>query len=160
MVRHCLWKMCATTGACIKPGCAARRLLCRKVNLLSCVARRPLCKVNLPICEARRRHFIMTCDIFGTGQTNILALCYLFGKTWPAHSSATQATEINTLDQITGKVIDVSRKHIPLKALMVPLQCVKLRGVVVQDNSLCSGFHHKKCGLGFLISTQVKNTFQ
>ena len=65
MVRHCLWKMCATTGACIKPGCAARRLLCRKVNLLSCVARRPLCKVNLPICEARRRHFIMTCDIFG-----------------------------------------------------------------------------------------------
>ena len=51
----------------------------------------------------------MTCDIFGAGQTNILALCYLFGETWPAHSSATQATEINTLDQITGKVIDVSR---------------------------------------------------
>ena len=93
--------------------------------------RRPLChKVNLPRCEARRRHFIMTCDIFGTGQTNILALCYLFGKTWPAHSSATQATEINTLDQITGKVIDVSRTHIPLKALMIPLKRVKLRGVV------------------------------
>ena len=45
--------------------------------------RRPLChKVNLPRCEARRRHFIMTCDIFGTGQTNILGLCYLFGKTY------------------------------------------------------------------------------
>ena len=44
-----------------------------KVNLLSCVARRPLChKINLPRCEARRCHFIMTCDIFGTGQTNIL----------------------------------------------------------------------------------------
>ena len=43
--------------------------------------RRPLChKVNLPRCEARRRRFIMTCDIFGTGQTNILGLCYLFGK--------------------------------------------------------------------------------
>ena len=50
----------------------------------------------------------MTCGIFGTGQTNILALSYLFGKTWPAHSRATQATEINTIDQITGKVIDVS----------------------------------------------------
>ena len=24
----------------------------------------------------------MTCDIFGTGQTNILGLCYLFGKTY------------------------------------------------------------------------------
>ena len=159
MVRHCLWKMCATTGACIKPGCAARRLLCRKVNLLSCVARRPLCKVNLPICEARRRHFIMTCDIFGTEHTrhtNIIRK----NQYKPAHRSATQVTEISTLDQITGKVIDVSRTHIPLKALMVPLQCVKLRGVVVQDNSLCSGFHHKKCGLGFLISTQVKNTFQ
>ena len=45
--------------------------------------RRPLChKVNLLRCEARRRRFIMTCDIFGTGQTNILGLCYLFGKTY------------------------------------------------------------------------------
>ena len=58
----------------------------------------------------------MTCDIFGTGQTNILALCYLFGKKTykPAHSNATQVTEINTFDQITGKVTDVSRTHIPL----------------------------------------------
>ena len=78
--------MRATPGACIKPGCLARRplchkvnlpasceaqrLLCHKVNLLSCVARRPLFhKVNLPRCEARRRHFIMTRDTFGTGQT-------------------------------------------------------------------------------------------
>ena len=85
-----LWKMRATPGACIKPDCLARRplchevnlpasceaqrLLCHKVNLLSCVARRPLFhKVNLPRCEARRHHFIMTCDTFGTGQTNILA---------------------------------------------------------------------------------------
>ena len=59
--------------------------------------RRPLClKVNLPRYETRRRHFIITCDIFGTGQTNILGLCYIFGKT--AHSSSTQVTEINTLD--------------------------------------------------------------
>ena len=73
--RHCLWKMSATPGACIKPG----------------LVRRPLChKVNLPRCEARRRHLIMTCDIFGTGQTNTLTLCYLLGKTYkPAHSSAT-----------------------------------------------------------------------
>ena len=57
----------------------------------SCVARQPLChKVNLPRCEARRRHLTMTCDIFGTGQTNTLTLCYLLGKTYkPAHSSAT-----------------------------------------------------------------------
>ena len=60
-----------------------RRLLCHKVNLQSCVARWPLChNVNLLRCEARRRRFIMTCDIFGTGQTNILGLCYLFGKTY------------------------------------------------------------------------------
>ena len=90
MVRHCLWKMSATPGACIKPG-LVRRPLYRKVNLRSCVARQPLChKVNLPRCEARRRHLIMTCDIFGTGQTNTLTLCYLLGKTYkPAHSSAT-----------------------------------------------------------------------
>ena len=107
MVRHCLWKMSATTGACIKPGlvrrplchkvnlprCVARRPLCHKVNLPSCEARQPLChKVKLPRCEARRRNLIMTCDIFGTGQTNTLTLCYLLGKTYkPAHSSATLA---------------------------------------------------------------------
>ena len=52
-------------------------------SVQSCVARRPLYhKVNLPRCEARRLRFIMTCDIFGTGQTNILGLCYLFGKTY------------------------------------------------------------------------------
>ena len=45
-----------------------------KVNLPSCeVAQRPLChKVSPPRCEARRRLFILTCDIFGTGQTNML----------------------------------------------------------------------------------------
>ena len=81
-----------------------------KLNLSTFVAWRPLFhKVNLPRCEARRRHFMMTCDIFRTGQTNILALCYLLGKTYkPAHSNAIQVTEINTLDQITGKGIAVS----------------------------------------------------
>ena len=90
MVRHCLWKMCAIPGACIKPG-LVRLPLCHKVNLLSCVARQPLFhKVNLPGCEARRRHLIITCDIFGTRQTNTLTLCYLLGKTYKtAHSSAT-----------------------------------------------------------------------
>ena len=67
----------------------------------------------------------MTCDIFGTGQTNILALCYLFGNTYkPAYSSATQVTEINTLDQITEKVIDVSTQ-IPLKALKTTFKRVR-----------------------------------
>ena len=117
MIRHCLWKMSPTPGACIKPGlvrrplchkvnlpsCVARRPLCHKVNLPGCVARRPLChnvnlprcevnlsscvvrrplrhKVNLLRCEAWRRHLIMTCDIFGTGQTNTSTLCYLLGK--------------------------------------------------------------------------------
>ena len=55
MVRHCPWEMCATPGACIKPGCLVRRPLCHKVNLPSSVARRPLChKVNLPSCVVRR----------------------------------------------------------------------------------------------------------
>ena len=109
MVRHCLWKMCATPIACIKetwlfssaavvPPSKSTELrsssaavvphkvnlieLCsvsaalvpHKVNLPSCeVAQRPLChKVSPPRCEARRRLFILTCDIFGTGQTNML----------------------------------------------------------------------------------------
>ena len=103
-----------------------------RVNLPSgVVTQRPLChKVSLPRCEARRRFFFLTCGIFGTGQTNILTLCYLFGKTYkPAHSSVPQVTEINKLDQITEKVIDVST-DIPLKALMIHLKRVKLRSVV------------------------------
>ena len=89
MVRHCLWKMSAP-GACIKPG-LVRRPLCHKVDLPSCVARQPLChKVNLLRGKARRRHLIMTCDIFGSEQTITSPLCYLLGKTYkPAHSSAT-----------------------------------------------------------------------
>ena len=114
MVRHCLWKMCAIPGACIKPGlvglplchkvnllscvarqplsghrvnlssCVAQRPLCHKVNLPSCVARQLLChKVNLLKCEARRHHLIMTCDIFGTGQTNTLTLMLFIRKNSP-----------------------------------------------------------------------------
>ena len=71
-------------------------------RLQSCVARRSLChKVNLPRCEARRHRFIMTCDIFCTGQTNILGLCYSFGKT--LYKQPTD-TEINTLDQIAALI--------------------------------------------------------
>ena len=59
--------------------CVAQRPLCYKVNLLSCVVRQPWChKVNLPRCEARWRHLVMTCDIFGTEQTNTLTLCYIY----------------------------------------------------------------------------------
>ena len=74
MVRHCLWKMSATPGACIKPR-LVRRPLCHKGNLPSCVARRPLCyEVNLRSCQAGQRYLILTCDIFGTGKTNTLTL--------------------------------------------------------------------------------------
>ena len=67
----------------------------------------------------------MTCDVFGTRKTNILALCYLCITYKPAYSGATQVTEINSLDQIsTEEVIDVST-HIPLKALMFPLKRVR-----------------------------------
>ena len=40
-------------------------------------------------CEVRQRRFIMTCDIFGTGQMNILGLCYLFGKAYKQPTVAT-----------------------------------------------------------------------
>ena len=97
--------------------------MCHKVNLPSCVARQPLChKVNLPRCEARRRHLIsliITCDIFGTGQTNTLTLRYTLGKTYkPAHSSATLESLKSTLStKLQEKLLTVSRTHIPLKTL-------------------------------------------
>ena len=136
----------------------ARRPLYHKVNLPSCVARRPLChKVNLPRCKARRRHFIITCDIFGIEQANILALCYLFGKTYktykPAYSSATQVTEINTLDQTTEKVIDVSRTH-SIEGFDDSHETCERCSVsepVFKHNSLCSSIRHKKCGLGSVL---------
>ena len=41
-------------------------------------------------------------------------MSFVWGKSRkPAHGSATQVTEINTLDQIIRKVIDLSRTHIP-----------------------------------------------
>ena len=76
-----------------------------------------------------------------------------------------QVTEIDKLEQITENVIDVST-HIPLKALMIHLKRVKLRGVLYTNQcsnaihvKLCAhDVHHKKCGLGSLISAQVKKT--
>ena len=61
---------------------------------------------------------------------------------WPAHSSATQAIKTNTLDQITGKVIDVSRTHIPLKPFDDSLETCEIER--------CSGHRHspQKRGLG------------
>ena len=122
------------------PSCVvARRPLFHKVNLSSCVARWPLCpKVkSTELCSSSATvvpqskstemwssavPFHYDLWFFGTGQTNILAPCYLFGKTYKqAYSSATQVTDINILDQITEKVIDLSA-HIPLKALMIPLK--------------------------------------
>ena len=109
----------------------------------------------------------MTCDIFGTGQTNILALCYLFGKTWPVHSSATQATESNALDQITGNVIGVSRTHIPLKALMIDsletceIEKCSVSEPVFKHNHCARAFTTKNVVLGrSLISSHVKKTCQ
>ena len=61
---------------CQKPGVCPGERGCWSFDLTDALFH----KVNLPRCEARQRHFIMTCDIFGTGQ---LALFYLFGKTWP-----------------------------------------------------------------------------
>ena len=76
MVRHCLWKMCATPGACINETgflfslaavvpqskstelcSSSAAVVPHKVNLPRCVVTQwPLChKVSLPRCEAWRR---------------------------------------------------------------------------------------------------------
>ena len=61
----------------------------------------------------------MTCDIFGTGQTNILAVFCIWKNTYKlAHCSTSQVTEMNTIDQITAKVSSMSHTHTPLKSLM------------------------------------------
>ena len=109
MIRHCLWKMCVTPVACInETGLFSSAAVVPQSKYPSCVARRPFGVTQSKSAEliARGRHFIMTCDIFGTETNEHLALCYLFGKTYkPAYSSSTQVTEINTLDQINEKVI-------------------------------------------------------
>ena len=92
------------------PSCVARRKLCLKVNLPTFGARRQLChKVNLRRCEARRRHFMMTCDIFRTGQTNILSLCYLFRKTYKqpivAHLKSLRSTHSTKLLHLLRRTI-------------------------------------------------------
>ena len=137
-----------------------RRPLCHKVNLPSSAAWRPLChKVNLPWSEARRRHFIMTCDIFGTGQAKIFSSMLFIRKKLIKPSVAplkslksTHSTKLLKTD------IDVSTQ-IPLEALMIPLKCV--RGIVLKHNPLCSSVPHQKCGLtGSLISTQAEKNCQ
>ena len=67
------WPLCHKVNL---PSCVARWPLCHKVNQPSCEAWRPLCpKVNLPRYDARRCHFIMTCDIYGTEINKLNLLC-------------------------------------------------------------------------------------
>ena len=130
--------------------CSSAAVVPHKVNLQSCVVgRRPLChKVNLPRCETRRRlcqskstamwssaapSGIMTCDIFGTGQTNILALCYLIGKTCkPAYSSATLKSLKSTLSwtlhstKLLKKLLTWPHTFHWRISVMIPLKRVKV----------------------------------
>ena len=73
--QSCLLKLSATAGACIN-----------KTGLFGSTAVVPQSSHELKLGGAI---FIMIYDIIVTGQTNILALCYLFGKIYkPAYSSA------------------------------------------------------------------------
>ena len=146
--------------------------LCHKVNALSCVAWRSwFYKVNLPRCETRGRHFIVHDLWYFRQRTNehfssMLFIC----KTWPAHSSATQVTDINTLDQMTGKVVDVSRTHISLtfhwRLWWFPWNVWNWEVVSVNQCSNTIIVPRRSpqeiwSGLGrFLISSQVKKTCQ
>ena len=67
------WPFCHKVNL---PSCVARWPLWHKVNQPSCVAWRLLChKVNLPRYDARRRHFIMTCDIYGIEINKLNLFC-------------------------------------------------------------------------------------
>ena len=104
-----------SNSAVVVPQSKSTELCSSSAAVVACVSGRRLEVVGTPsplACLPRARLpeststemrlFILTCDIFGTRQTNILALRYLFEKTYkPAPSSAPQVTEINKLDQIT-----------------------------------------------------------
>ena len=195
MVRHCLWKMCATPGACINetwlfssaavvPPSKSTELPSSSAPVLPQIKSTEWCsssaavvphKVNLTeLCSGSAAvvpHKENLTELWSSAAPFHLDLWYFRHRTNKhviysektyklAHSSAPQVTEINKLDQITKEVINVST-HIPLKALMIHLKRVKLRGVVFVNQ--CSNtfncardVHHKKCGLGSLISAQVK----
>ena len=147
MVRHCLWKLFVTPGACINEtglfSSAAVVPQSKSTELCTSAAVVPqsksteLCSSAAVVPQSKSIEmwssaapFHQDLWYFRPRTNEHLALCYLFGKTYkPAYRSATQVTEISTLDQITEKVIDVST-HIPLKALMIHLKRVKLRWVV------------------------------
>ena len=105
MVRHCLWKMCATPDACINETALFISTTVvpqsKSTELSSSSAAFVPYKGNLPSC-----YFIMTCDIFGTRKTNILALCYLYITYKPAYSGPLESLNtLNTLDQISTEEV-------------------------------------------------------
>ena len=110
------WKMRATPGTCIKPGSLTLRPLCHKVNLpASYEARLPLFhKVNLPLCEPRWRHFIMACDIFGTGQTNIFSSVFVIYSGKRDQPTVAPLTSLTQYTRPNYWMVHVSRTRIPL----------------------------------------------
>ena len=79
--------LCRHTFASLWGACLRFALLWHTIRVSSAFIFHMFAEVKLR-CEALRRHFIMTCDIFSTGQTNILGLCYLFGKTFKQPTKA------------------------------------------------------------------------
>ena len=53
----------------------------------------------------------MTCDIFGTGQTNILGLRYLFEETFKQPT----VVPLKSLKSTPRKIIENTRKLLPLQ---------------------------------------------
>ena len=93
------------------PSCVARRPLCHKVNLQSCQALWPLChKVNLPRCEARRRRFIMTCDIFAPDKRTFSVYVIYSKQPIVAHLKSLKSTHSTKLLHLLRRTI---RYHQP-----------------------------------------------
>ena len=96
-----------------------------------------------------------------TNEHLALALCYIFGKTYkPADSSAALKSLKSTHStKLLKKLLTWSHtfhRRLWWWCLEACGRC-SVSELVFKHDSLCSSAHHKKCGLGSLISTQVKN---
>ena len=147
--RHCLWKMCAIPGACIKPG-LVRLPLCHKVNLLSCVARqqlsgqrvnlpscvaqRPLChKVNLPSCVARQPlcHKVWTRPRCEARRRHVIMTCDNF---------STRQTNTLTLCYLLGKTCKPAQNSATLESLKSTHSTRRFDRVSAKFEFMCESF--------------------
>ena len=136
--------------------CSPVAVVPHKVNLLSCVARRPFSVTQIKSTE------LCSSSAAVVPQSKSTELCSLGAIRCQPTLAPLKSLKSTYLTKLLKKLYWREHTHSTggFDDLLETCERCRVSEPVFKHNSLCSSIHLKKCGLGSLISTQVKKTSQ